>query len=75
MAPQKSRVGRPSKGPRTVRTFRLPNELLAKAEEIQHAEGYEYFSDFVAAVMAEKVMTTDLSEVRNQGELPIGKIA
>ncbi|MCU6480550.1 hypothetical protein [Arthrobacter sp. A2-55] len=69
------RVGRRSKGERKVVAFRLPTDKADMVNELAAKEGYKYVSDWLAQVVEDRIDKTDLSAIRNQGELPIGRIA
>lgn len=73
MAPMaKTRMGRPSKGPRHTFAVKLDLERAAKLAEIIQilgTNGIDYLSPMIAA----HVDAIDLDELRNQEALPIAK--
>lgn len=75
MATTKRRAGRHSKGERRLIGFRLATHKADLVRELADAEGYEHVSDWVADVVSARLEQTDLSKVRHQEELPIGRLA
>ncbi|KRF06332.1 hypothetical protein ASH00_08820 [Arthrobacter sp. Soil782] len=58
---QQTRPGRKSKGDRRLIGFRLATSQADKVIEIAHAEGYRYVSDWVAAVVEDRIANTELA--------------
>jgi hypothetical protein len=67
--------GRHSKGKRRLIGFRLLETKADRVSLVAKAEGYKYVSDWVAAVVDERLSRTDMHQVESklkaQGEFPI----
>lgn len=55
MAEEARRRGRPSKGIRQGRTVRMHPDLAAATERAAQRQGYESTSDYIAAVLAQRL--------------------
>lgn len=73
MAPMaKTRIGRPSKGPRHTFACKLDMERAAKLREILELLGTNGI-DYLAPIIEAHVDAIDLDQLRNQGTLPIAR--
>jgi len=70
-----NRRGRPGKGERRVVAFRLPTQQADRVRELADAEGFEHVSDWLTKVVSERIENTDVTKVRRQGHLPLGRLA
>jgi len=73
MAPMaKTRIGRPSKGPRHTFAVKLDLERAAKLTEIIQILGTNGI-DYLAPIIEAHVDSIDLDKLRNQEALPIAQ--